>query len=363
LDCLLFPYEEMQARIDSPNSLELFTPWFTRKTQLPASAQDLASFTDFLAHGTKKSPWSKFATRFAEDPLFYYLPRPQLGSCSLDQHASTGLTGLNALLASFRATHPDQATLLSHAWTRDWDTEAILAMSRIPDAKGVVYDPISIFSAIRRFYYLDLIEFDKTQAMYLHLYALRGQPSHFRDCSYVVAYQNFEVTRRCAEILAPALPLAQSARKILAAFIGAESGHHLIMQKGLNEFGICATSPLSQPLPFTTLMLDLFKTTAGNNFLAFAFAISLFEEEPQDGKDPLTEMVRAGGNEKAAIYFEQHFQINKAGGHDRFGIHLVQRMGPVTRAYAVEAIAFAEAMSKIYNSYTTSILQNLQAMS
>jgi hypothetical protein len=355
----VWPYEELTVRPGKEGRCLFFTPWFARSLQIREDLRE--DFLHFFARPADFPPssqgqfWTALFGPNLGDPLFYILPRGAEALSGLDAHRSgKGREQAEALQSQFFAGTPSLGgEIKSKIGLRDWDHEALLHVSQIPGTE--VYDPISLFSALRRFYYLDALHFDQTIAMYDEVRALKKVSKDlFRQGAAILSRQNYEVTRRCQEILAPALEIAQSSQKLLQDFMQAEKGHDTLLRRGLEELG--ADSESAAALPVTAHLLDLFKLNAGANFLALAFTVSIFEETaPDGGLDPLSRLLLENGEEKAAHPFLLHGQINDEGGHEAMGIVLLQNMGPVNLAYATEAIALSEGISKVMNVYTTEI--------
>lgn len=361
----VWPYEEIAVRPGKNGCYQLATPWFAREIQVKPEFQE--QFSTFFERPTELSMqdrvmmWSNVFSSNLGDPLFYFLPRSFEKTEAIDVHRpANGIADAKALETRFFAANPDLSSQVrTKIEFRDWDQEGLLSLSQI--AETDLYDPRALFSALRRFYYLDSVEFDQTIQMYNDVRALQAESQEkFRQAAAIIARQNFEVTRRCQEVLSPALTLAQSARSELQDFIQSEKGHDNLLRRGLLELGM---DPLeTSSLPVTNYLLDFFKLTASQNFLAFAYTVSLFEETSNDGGvDPLTKLLLENGEEKAAQPFLRHSEINDGGHHEQIGLDLIARMGPIGREYALETIQLCEQVSKIVNVYTMQIREQIQA--
>ena len=359
----VWPYEEIAVRPGNNGCYQLSTPWFARDIQVKPEYQE--QFSRFFERPTDLSMedrvnlWSNILSANIGDPLFYFLPRTQEKFITNDIHeTSNGRAKAAAFHTAFLKSNPS-SQVRSKLELRDWDQDGIRSLSRIPTTE--TYDPRALFAALRRFYYLDSVDFDQTILMYDEVRELRElSQQKFRHAAAIISRQNFEVTRRCQDVLTPALELAQSARPELQEFIQSEKGHDNLLRRGLLELG---SDPLTtQALPVTTYLLDFFKLTASENFLAFAFTVSLFEETANDGGvDPLTKLLLENGEEKAAQPFLKHSEINDGGHHEQIGLDLIRHMGPISRDYADEVIELCEQVSKIVNVYTMQIREQIEA--
>lgn len=364
MEQFFWPYEEIQIHPVNETQIVLKTPWFMRTLEIAEDQhillQKIISAPDQYSFLEQRDFWTNFFAPLHMDPILYRLPRPLSQLQGLDQHRCGSVSDLERSIASFLTQHQSGLSekILSLGVKRDWDKEALIQFAKIPDAEA--YDPISLFTVLRRFYYLDAIEFDQTAAMYAFMDQLQEDERRFSVGSYLIAYQNYEVTRRCQEILAPALDIAQTSQEDLRHFIQAEHGHDKLLYKALSEFDRESLGSVERVLPMTTLLLDLFKYNAQKNYLSFAFTVSLFEESSPTGKDPLTEMLKKGQAQEAANYFDIHYGINDQGEHHNIGTHLLTHMGPVTHEYALEAAHLCEAISKVLNLYTTNIFEVIQ---
>jgi len=360
----VWPYEELTIQVTTEGRCVFATPWFSRQIQLlPEFREEFMQFFERPSDYPVTSQvqyWSQLFGESLGDPLFYILPRATSLNAQTDVHVvKDGSARLRELQNQFVKNETNLSDdIKKNLLLRDWDAEALLGLSQIPGTEQ--YDPISLFSAMRRFYYLDALHFDQTIAMYEEVREFKKTSDEkFRKAMAVVSRQNYEVTHRCQEVLAPALELAQSARAALTEFMQAEKGHDNLLRRGLQELD---ANVIHQPaLPVTTHLLDVFKTNAQSNFLAFALTVSLFEEtSPDGGTDPLTRTLLENGEEKAAEAFLRHGQINDEGGHENMGVVFLQNMAPIDKAYALEAIEMGEAVSKVINVYTTQIRDEIR---
>ena len=359
----VWPYEEVQISPRQDGSYLLKTPWFARVLEISdkfkKQYQDFFSCPTDYSFNQQRELWTGLLGARLADPLVYILPRQQVGQYGPDHHMPAPNLNENlAMVQRFlKLTVGLSSQVITNLSLRDWDQDVILKMSQISNTD--LYDPVALFSVLRRFYYLDCLDLDQTAKMYDFTRSLSSSPGQFRLVMGIIARQNFEVTRRCQEVLMPALKLAASAEKDLADFMKSEKGHDQLLRRGLEELKLLLADDCA--LPVTTLLLDAFKLNAESNFLAFAFTVSLFEESsPDGGTDPLTRALTDGGEQKAAQSFLIHSQINDGGHHDHIGLQLIAKMAPVSRDYALQAISLSEQLSKIFNTYTTQIFEKIQ---
>lgn len=330
-----WPYEELKVEKlgDDPRAFHFQTPWHSsvvRTTDEGAALFDRL----FLQDVTALSPehlldgFSKALSGLIHEPYAYVLP--DLGAVS---------TLLDEVAGPAPRMARDSAEASGGAdWT--WDAETALALAQIPGTD--FYSPLSLFSVMRRFFFLQASETDRTRDLYASLGEL--SPADARDALAFVISQNLFVTQRCDEALSAALPRAGAGESVLMDFIASERGHDRIMEAALRELPQVSPGALDVH-PSTADLMDVFTRVAQNHFLAFAFAVNLFERPHVGEVHPLTALLRKFGFVAAAEKYEQHHQINEAGDHDQVGLELIREMPPVTRKYAEKALRWGELMT------------------
>jgi hypothetical protein len=223
-------------------------------------------------------------------------------------------------------------------------------------------DPLSLFSVFRRFYFLDTIELDRTDELYERVRSLRASPKDFAGACHLIATQTLEVTRKCEDILSPALSIAGPSRKKLEAFIRSERGHDRILTQARDNIG-CEGEFHSEVIPIVELVLNLFKLAAQTDFLAFSFAVAIFEQGSHDGNDPFAELLRSGGLDQSAKQIQKHFDINETGVHDAIGIALLRESPPISFDQARYSASLCELISKTFNQMTAELLDQVGRIS
>ena len=102
--------------------------------------------------------------------------------------------------------------------------------------------------------------------------------------------------------------------------------------------------------------MDLLRQSASRNLLGFALAVDIFERASYTEKDPLASFLSEGGYERAAKQIDVHKKINDLGDHENVSLGLLEKMAPVDRAYATEALRLAEAVSQAVLGVSAQIL-------
>ncbi|MEQ1666612.1 MAG: hypothetical protein ABL927_14705, partial [Bdellovibrionales bacterium] len=261
-------------------------------------AEDLAEVTWFLS-------------AVKSYPFVYILPRIQI--FSTDVHSRVGNDILNfkpeellkSLLNSSHHSSKADAILKELSlleWT--WDIDAVISFSKMSNG----YDPVSVFSVLRRFHLLNDIENNKTRELLSYLSTLDKNSEAFKFGNALVIRQNHYITQACEPVLSASLELSQSARSKVLEFIQAESGHDKILEVALKSMGQKAEEvPV---LDCIYVLMDLFEVIARKNFLAFSAVVDVFERSSYLSEDPFSTVLKKGGEERAAYQLNIHRDIN-----------------------------------------------------
>lgn len=354
-----WPYEELQVtKLAEPGTFRFETPWYASVVTTDADGERLFEKAFFHEAGAELPPaelLSLYARLFAplmHEPFAYILPAP--GDSALAAEGQGLAEDVFQTPKTFAKAFDLPADFFPEEWS--WDADAILAMSAC--AEGA-HSPLSLFSAFRRFFYLEAMEHDRTRSLYRDLPSIAG-PSHMAPALAFVISQNLHVTQRCAAVLGAAEPQAGNALEALREFAKAERGHDRIMAGALAAF----PSPLPpwslEVHPATGLLMDLFHQLARFNFLAFAFAVHLFERPQFEDVHPVTKLLREHGLDKAADRYEVHHRINDDGDHDHIGFDLIRVLPPLSSVAARQAVRWAEAMSRVMSLHSAALLSTIE---
>ncbi len=361
-----WPYDEVSIARESPSSPRVLisTPWLTFTVKID---DDSLAKTDAIIgkmqsgalspHDINDLSW--FFSALAERPVAYILPRGQ--EFGVDTHQlidrtidySTPQSAVNSLIPeknSVASRYAEQA--LQMPWS--WDHRAVLDFARTPTG----LDPESLFTVARRFHLLNDLENNKTGELLEYVQNLKDDSEKFRRASALIVRQNHHITQQCDPTLRAALPLAKGAEKAVLDFIQAESGHDKILLKALTALG---TIPDSIPaLDVTVALMDVFETVARRNLLGFAMVVDIFERTSYQEEDPMTSLLKSGGEERAGRQMDIHRAINDSGGHENVALGFLSKMKSVDEEYAREALFLAELVTLIIHQVSSDTLRFLR---
>ena len=363
-----WPYDEVSVAKDRDSqAVVLSTPWLKIRLTLPvehiARAQNFfEKLNSGLLSGADLGDVNWFFSSLAEYPLTYTLPRAEVSG--LDQHevldSTLNFQSPTELLLSLTASARERETVIKVAlqrlpagWT--WDRQAALDFSR--NSQGI--DPVTLFSIARRFHLLNDLEWNRTAEMLEFVQNLKNQPEAFRQASALVLRQNHYITQQCESVLREALPIAQSAEAEVLEFIRAESGHDRILAKALKSLGIEPEQVTA--LPVTKTLMEVFRFVAKRNLLAFAMIVDIFERTSYREEDPVTTVLKEGGEQVAARQIDIHREINDMGGHENVAAEFLNSMAAVNEAYAHEALLLAELATLVMHQVSAETLDVLKA--
>lgn len=362
-DFLFWPYDELTLELSADQDVILVkTPWIeaavavtgTNKVNIQALATKF-SHNQLAPSDMNLVQW--FFKDFSKYPLCYILPSPKTSS-QLDCHSMQDDRCIHGELVEFLSASlvdpVNQAVMAADdvsmviknvsRQTFEWDVTSALAFARIGD----YIHPESLFSVVRRFHLLDVLENDRGKEAFRFIESLPSED--FRQAVSIVVRQNHYVTQKCQEALAPATHIAGQARAEVEHFLREENGHDLILNAAMKSL---VPDPESLPVSAQTVaLMQLLKFAGSRNFLAFAMVVDFFERSSYEKIDPLAQLLKKGGFEKAARQVNRHMEINDAGEHENVGCGFLRTMGPCELNYAKEAIRIAEAVSLVMNSMT-----------
>ena len=366
---MYWPYDEVSAARDpkSQSAFFLIAPWLKIRLDLPQAQLSRAiPFLEKLAANSLTAEdiddvnW--FFASLSDYPLAYVLPRPQIDGG--DQHrilASTlNLASPAELLQSLTASSKEPAAIkmvtearLPKSWS--WDIEAAEEFSKFQD----LFDPQSLFSVARRFHLLNDLESNRTGEMLTYVQSLKADSEKFRKASALVLRQNHYITEQCESVLREALAIGRNANEEILAFIQAESGHDGILAKALRSLG--ADPVQTQVTPVAKTLMEVFRFSARRNLLAFAMIVDIFERTSYREEDPVTSMLKSGGEAAAGRQIDIHRDINDSGGHENVALEFLNSMAPADEAYAREAMLLAELTTLVIHQLSAETLDILRA--
>ncbi len=359
-----WPYDEVT--LDTPaegNVAEVKTPWLSARVTFKEEDREkierLASkFADqsLSAQDIELINW--FFGELDHYSFCYIVPAPK-NSETLDQHKLKNSSLVSLPFADFLRSSAEPSTEFTAAdarmvteqfkqtdWT--WDAKAALEFAQL---EGKIH-PESLFTVVRRFHLLDVLEKDEGKEKFAFIESLEG--ADFARAASLLVRQNHYVTQKCQESLLPAVVTAGRAKPLVEAFVKEENGHDLILNVALK-----ALTPDPQTVPVslqTKAIMHLLKFAAERNFLAFAMAIDFFERSSYEDIDPLAQLLIKGGFDKAAKQINRHMEINDAGGHENVACSFLESMAPCDPDYALEALRIAETLTLVMNSITSSAI-------
>ncbi|RZA25959.1 MAG: hypothetical protein EOP10_05180 [Proteobacteria bacterium] len=361
---LYWPYDEVT--LDRPaegNVAEVKTPWLSARVTFKEDDREkierlAGKFADHSLSAQDIELINWFFGELDHYSFCYIVPAPK-EETALDQHelrdaAFVALPFTDFLTTSAQESKEfasaDAQTVTDQFKQRDWswDAKAALEFAQL----GGKIHPESLFTVVRRFHLLDVLEKDDGKQKFAFIESLKG-PEFARAASLLVR-QNHYVTQKCQEALLPAVKTAGRAKPLVEAFVKEENGHDLILNVALK-----ALTPDPQAVPVslqTKAIMHLLKFAAERNFFAFAMAIDFFERSSYEDIDPLAQLLIKGGFDKAAKQINRHMEINDAGGHENVACSFLESMAPCDPAYALEALRIAEMLSLVMNSITSSAI-------
>lgn len=366
---LYWPYDEVSLSTNPErNKITVTSPWIEatmsvtddNKTKLQALLQKFANQA-LAADDMGLVNW--FFKDFSKYPFCYILAAEKEGD-KLNRHALVDRRLLDGSVeevlsktlengycegSDIGPSDVSQVMANLHRQRWDWDADAAMSFAKI----GEKVHPESLFSVIRRFHLLDVLETNKARKDFNFIEGLKGD--QFSLAAGLMVRQNHYVTQKCHSSLMPAVAKAGNAAHLVENFIKEENGHDRILNVAMKSF---AQEPESVPVSLQTkALMHLLKFAAQRNFLAFAMAVDGFERSSYEETDPLAQLLIKGGFEKAAMQINRHMDINDAGEHENVACSFLQYMAPCDPEYALEAIRIAELITLVMNSLTESTVE------
>ena len=359
-----WPYEELKVTKleEIPRAFRFQTPWYA--TDIVTSEVGEKIFQNLFVEGSLETEsqdklldlYRQTLSSTIHEPYAYILPiSPGLSNpppLEIPLPPTQNFSSSQIFAKEFSLPN----FTMPNGWT--WDPDSALQISHVEGT--AYYSPLSLFSVFRRFFYLQAAEMDSTKTLYRDLPLLCPDKVHLQNALAYVITQNLHVTQKCEEVLQYALIRADVNESALREFINAERGHDKIMLRALDAIPSEVLKPWSgETNPTTQLLMDVFEQIAKNNFLAFAFAICVFERPQLEDIHPITRLLQENDLGEAARRYEAHHKINEDGDHDHIGFEMIQRMPFLNREEAIQATHWAEALSTVMTSHSASLLAKI----
>jgi len=375
-DFMMWPYDELTAsRGPTSHEFKIQTPWVSLKLKADESNHSrLEALVEKIQNGTltldDRHEASWMLRSLLDYPIAYILPRaaPQFTNgdshqlLDLEYQKISPLIFVEQGVASLFDTTAFNQSYLAKAFSArewNWDLEASLQFSKV-SASTSEFDPYSLLSLARRFSLVESTRLSKTRDLFELVTTLKTDPAKHKNACALVLRQNHYVTQKCNASLQPALELAQRARPAVNEFISSELGHDKLLARALLSLD---QDPESTAVADSSAaLMEILKLSASRNFLAFALAVDIFERSAYAERDPLATLLDAGGFENAAKQIDVHKGINDSGAHENISLQFLQFMGPVSEAYATEALRFAELVSALVQSVSAEIAEKVREL-
>lgn len=363
-----WPYDEVSIYKNPQHESQVIfsAPWLKVQiqidpAQMPKVEKILVKLSDQTATFADLEEISWLMTGVAKYPFAYVLPRPE--NSGSDQHElienlslENPKSALKELLKNTAFPKSLSAVLeqLSDQWT--WDTNTALGFSQTPHG----HDPASLFSIARRFHLLNDLENNKTADLFKLMSTLTKDSQKFRQGSALIMRQNHHITIQCEQVLRAALPLAQNAEEAILEFIQAESGHHQIIEKGMNHLGF--KSEDIEVLDCVQILMELFERIGQVNLLAFSMVVDVFERSSYQKEDPFAHLLVQGGQDKAAKQMDIHRDINDAGEHENVALSFLEPIQAIPAGYAAQSLHLAELLTQVIHLVSLHTLEKIHEM-
>lgn len=338
-----WPYEEVEFSVVNlaRGQFSLKTPWITSQFEVVPDSAESQALVQWMEHQENISAaylpglW-KVLAGLQSLPIAYELPRKDK-NFGVDAHKNKKVfPGKSPKMFAKEIGLPFAVTF-SDEWS--WDSESIEQFSECEPGK---YDPLSILSVARRFHYLDDDD-NKMNSIYDHIKTIQDEKARKRAAAIVVR-QNHYVTEKCIGALRPATDLAQSQKGLVEQFMREEKGHDAILGSGIRAMNVKINDlPLTESVQN---LMQLLEKAAFHNFLAFCICLDFFEKPQFKDQDSLAEVLGKLGEATASRALQAHKNINDHGEHEGFSRLLLVNMQPVEAPYLVQALQFAELVSK-----------------
>ncbi len=362
-----WPYDEVNLVADpeSESRVTIVSPWLQFKVEI--ADPDVEAVRDLINKFEKQTlsaedlnAVSWFFSSLARMPLAYILPRAEDFGMDLHQvipeksqiDFESPLSVYELILEKSGSPFKYSIENLPKAWS--WDLDATLQFSKSETG----FDPESLFSVARRFHLLNDLEHNKTAELLAFVAKLKKNSDQFRKASAIIIRQNHYITELCDSTLRAALPISQGSHEEVLEFIDSEYGHDKLLLKALVALD---TSPaLIAPIGSVVALMSIFKFVAERNLLGFAMIVDIFERTSYGGEDPMTGLLKEGGEDVASQQMGIHREINDSGEHENVALTFLESMKAVDENYARQALRFAELATLIVHQISAETLSILK---
>lgn len=371
------PYEELkiQKSKKEPKKYTLATPWLRFDIEMDLEAAEFENcICKFINENNESNEPTQdpelvswFLEHFAHFPICYRLPRANLMQVAShwfsktmeDQDLWTPKRLGEAIIKEsdpfFDFNWQSSNPVDLQVWS--WENESTAWFAKSPNS--FTYDPVSVFTIIRRYHLKTLEQRDASQKLYNTIRDL-GLKKDTKKLKWLIALtikQNYYATKMCQTSLEPCIQRFPHF-SALQDFIESEQGHDKLMLEALASVGY---KPEDIPtLPKCEFAMRTLFYAAKHNFLAFSCALDMFERDDYQEKDYLASILKEAGFTGASSLLQKHKRINAQHHHDEIGLKLLNEQ---SKGYGVEhahvglTLNICELLSYFMNEVSSDILE------
>lgn len=358
----LWPYEELTVtKIGDTRSFRFETPWYASEIHTSDSGADIINnlFIEKKYSDYSKEEIFKLLNScllpLIHEPYSYIISDFNLISDEYEiQNSLTDLNDENDTPQKKFEHYGLDSNFCASQWS--WDLQSIFQMTRLDKN---FYSPVSLYSTMRRFFYLEASEKDQTKNLYNNLPHIIDNSDQAKNILAYIINQNLYVTQQCEKVLNAALPFADDNAELLHDFMISERGHDQIMQNAINAFPNGVAPWALEVHKSTRHLMDLFHQIAKNDFFAFAFSIYLFERPHFEKYHPVTQLLKKYHFANVAEKYETHHIINNKGNHDQIAFKIIQNIKPLSFAEAKSSVRWIEAMTWAITAHSENLLKSI----
>jgi hypothetical protein len=347
------PYDEVTLSPgDASDRVVLTTPWvqfeFTAEFTSPGAREALIEDVNTRhIHEGNYFALNSILTDLSQFPIAYLLPRADLAGKPIQRRSSAAPQSPSALVKA--ATGREPKSPFEWQWNLDW-AEKFCA---VPG--DVTFDPVSVFSVLRRFHLLHMSNFGKGRYLYKNLSRLGSGDPKFLPFARSILRQNHRVTELCESSLSPALDHAGESRPMLEKFIHSERGHDRLLEKSIRALG---EEPAKiEVLPEVEGLMAYLKHVASTDYVAFCTMLFYFESDFVGGRNPMVEILKDSPYAAATVGLETHDKVNHEGDHENVSFELLDALGPITQEELISAVRLAETGSYLMSQVSAGLLE------
>lgn len=355
-------YEETAVSYDEKNyALNISLPWISGSIYWPmnvhAGMKVTRNFMEDIFNRNELVPNNQLPYL----PFCYARPRHQDNIPGKEytetpfEHTASISQLLNLIEYGF---HLNQDLWVAFPKNWSWAITEVTSRSKVEGTDQ--FDPISIYTCIRRFrnmlYDYRLHAHTLSQSL---LEQLNKNSPGFFDAVIQILCQSFYITSHCVDSLSPGLNRNEYAAGKLENYIREENGHHKLIYDTLKELGKADITEIDY-FPETHAIMKLLKYAATYFPVAFCCLISGFEQAGQFDSDPLADMIMQSSKPQAAKGILTHFKINKSGNHADVGLELIKDLPACSLNELVAAVRLTELLTILFESIGFNTLKHMQ---